>query len=791
MNTPGPRGRSRAALPGWLLTGLLLTALVGGWMILRLSLPPTTGELALSGLEAPVSIRFDAWQRPYVQAADLGDALQAQGWLHAGNRLWQMELLRRAGRGRMAELLGADLLPTDRELWRAGVPQLAAKLEANASARTLALIDRYLAGVNTVIQAYPLLPPEFLLLGAKRPHWGRRDVFALGALMAFQSANNMHNELLRLALANRLDGERFALFLDQPGARGNYPFVLPAPTSMTTLARAMDRLALTDPVSNPLLPRLGFGSNGWVVAPGRSASGAALYAFDSHDELGLPDLFYEVHLFFGEGRQLRGWSVAGLPGVINGFNDKIAWGFTNTGDTQDLFIETRSPADPLLFRDGDQWYRARTEEVSIPVEGGEPETLVITHTRNGPLVSEEPALSLAWTVHYLERPSLDSLLAFNLASNWEEFTAALDAFPAPTLNATYADVHGTIGFRTAGAIPRRGAGDGLLPQDGSEPAARWQGLVPASEMPELANPASGFLAAANARVNAAGDGPLVSADNAPPYRIARIRQVLAGREKLSLEDMRALQVDWTDGQAQLLLPTMLEDLDTAALDPGARAALPLLEQWVAAPLASPDSAAALLFQQWYLALARQVFEEPTGELYPRLLRRAYLLNNALDQLLLQQGESPWWRGDKPALLSAALNEAVGELTQRLGPSNNWRLDQLLRVELRHELGRAAPVLGWLFNEPDQPWGGSTATVGRARYSYTRPFAVNAGATVRAVAEMRPAPRVSSVLPGGQSGHPLSPHYADQYPAWLDGQLLPIAAEPAAIEGDHLELVPAH
>ncbi|MCB2070635.1 MAG: penicillin acylase family protein, partial [Ottowia sp.] len=494
-----------------------------------------------------------------------------------------------------------------------------------------------------------------------------------------------------------------------------------------------DRLALTDPASNPRLPRLGFGSNGWVVAPDRSASGAALYAFDSHDELGLPDLFYEVHLSFGEGRQLRGWSVAGLPGVINGFNDQIAWGFTNTGDTQDLFLETRSPDDPLLFRDGDQWYRARRETVSIPVAGGEPETLVITHTRNGPLVSEEPALSLAWTVHYLERPSLDSLLAFNLAGNWEEFTAALDAFPAPTLNATYADVHGTIGFRTAGALPRRGAGNGLLPQDGSDPAARWQGMVPPGDMPQLANPASGFLAAANARVNAAGDGPLVSADNAPPYRIARIREVLANKEQLSLEDMRALQVDWTDGQAQLLLPTLLAELDRAALDPAARAALPLLQQWLTAPLASPDSTAALLFQQWYLALARQVFEEPTGELYPRLLGRAYLLNNALDQLVLQQGQSPWWRGDKPALLSTALNQAVGELTQRLGPSGNWRLDQLLRVELRHELGRAAPALSWLFNEPDQPWGGSTATVGRARYSYARPFAVTTGATVRAVA----------------------------------------------------------
>ncbi len=783
------RGRSLAATLGWLLAGLLLAALVGGWVALRLSLPQTTGQLVLAGLESSVSIHFDNWQRPYVQAASLGDALQAQGWLHASNRLWQMELLRCAGRGRMAELLGADLLPTDRELWRAGVPQLAARLEANAGARTLALIDRYLAGVNPAIQAYPLLPPEFLLLGAGRPHWGRRDVFALGALMAFQSANNMHNELLRLALANRLDAERFALFLDQPGARGNYPFVLPAPRE--ALTRAMDRLALTDPASNPRLPRLGFGSNGWVVAPGRSASGAALYAFDSHDELGLPDLFYEVHLFFGEGRQLRGWSVAGLPGVINGFNDKIAWGFTNTGDTQDLFLETRSPDDPLLFRDSDQWYRARTEEVSIPVKGGEPETLVITHTRNGPLVSEQPPLSLAWTVHYLKRPSLDSMLAFNLAGNWEEFTAALDAFPAPTLNATYADAHGTIGFRTAGAIPRRGAGDGLLPQDGSDPAARWQGMVPAAEMPQASNPASGFLAAANARVNTAGNGPLVSADNAPPYRIARIQQVLAGKKKISPEDMRALQMDWTDGQAQLLLPTLLAELDRAALDPAARAALPLLQQWITAPLASPDSAAALLFQQWYLALARQVFEEPTGELYPRLLRRAYLLNNALDHLLLHQDQSPWWRGDKPAQLSAALNEAVALLTRQLGSQRNWRLDQLLRVELRHELGRAATALGWLFNEPDQPWGGSTATVGRARYSYARPFAVTAGATVRAVAEMRPAPRVSSVLPGGQSGHPLSPHYTDQYPAWLAGQLAPIAAEPAAVRGDHLQLVPAH
>ncbi len=198
-------------------------------------------------------------------------------------------------------------------------------------------------------------------------------MFAIGALMAFQSANNMANELLRLALAQAVDAARLALFLDDPAAANGYPFVV-AGRGGAGLAAAMDRLATTDPDSNPLLPRLGFGSNGWVVAPEKSASGVALYAFDSHDELGLPNLFYELHLFFADGRQLRGWSVAGLPGVINGFNESIAWGFTNSGDSQDLFVETRSADDPLLFRDGAQWYRAEVENVSIPVRGAAPAT---------------------------------------------------------------------------------------------------------------------------------------------------------------------------------------------------------------------------------------------------------------------------------------------------------------------------------------------------------------------------------------------------------------------------------
>ncbi len=339
-------------------------------------------------------------------------------------------------------------------------------------------------------------------------------------------------------------------------------------------------------------------------------------------------------------------------------------------------------------------------------------------------------------------------------------------------------------------IPRRGRGDGLLPLDGSDPANRWQGMVPAAQMPAVSNPPEGFLAAANARVNPAGEGPLVSADNAPPYRIARIRQVLGAGSQLTLGDMQALQLDRLDGQAALLLPSLLRETDAAALDPAAAEALALLQQWAASPVAGPGSAAALVFQQWYLALAEQVFAAPLGELYPRLLQRAYLLNSALDRLVLQAQPSPWWRNDKRGLITAALNDAVAALADRLGPGPaRWRLDQRLHVALRHQIATAVPALGWLFNRPDVPWGGSSATVGRARYNYARPFEVDTAATVRAVAEMTAAPRLLSVIPGGQSGHPLSPHYADQFPAWLAGELYPIAPQAPTASAGRLTLLP--
>ena len=309
-------------------------------------------------------------------------------------------------------------------------------------------------------------------------------------------------------------------------------------------------------------------------------------------------------------------------------------------------------------------------------------------------------------------------------------------------------------------------------------------------MPRRANPPEGFLAAANARVNPAGKGVLVSADNAAPYRIARIRRVLSGGARLSAQDMQSLQMDWSDPQAHQLLPTLLAHTRGDLLDESATKAAALLRMWRTRPVAEPGSAAALLFQRWYLALAQRVFGEPLGELWPRLARRNYVLNQALDQLILDDGSAVWWRQRKEAMINEALNGAVAELARDLGPDvARWRLDHKQRVLLRHELGSAVPGLGLLFDAADRPWGGGASTVGRANYAYARPNAVRHGATVRAVAVMTQPPRVWSVMPGGQSGHPLSEHYLDQYAGWLHGELYPVAALPADVAGKTLVFAP--
>lgn len=768
------------------LVALAIVAVAGGWLALNRSNITPGGTHLVDGLAAPLEIRFDHHLRPYVTATSLADALFAEGWLHARYRLWQMELLRRAGKGTLSAALGDDLLDADKSLWRAGVPQLAEALEAQASEETLALIDSFVAGANAGIESYPARPPEFVLAGIEFSPWRRRDVFAVGAVIAFQSANNMQKERLRLALANVLDDEHFAVFLPDESTTPGFPYVLRDPR-LQVESVLFDAL---DAFERHLLPNASLGSSGWALSPSRSATGNALFAFDSHDALSMPTLFYEVHLFYGDGKSIRGWSLPGLPGVINGFNGHLAWGMTNIGDTQDLFVETRNPDNPSQFLHGGEWITAESRNVTLIVKGrGQPVSFEVLTTTNGTLVEDEPPISLRWTGHDTQGRGIDALLGMNTAESWEEFEAAINQHAAPSANITYADRDGRIAFRTIGLLPQRRTGGGLVPLDGSNPANGWNGLVPDEKLPMLLDPDDGYVAAANARVH---DGePLISADNAAGYRIQRLHEVLSSGGDFTLDDMRELQLDEFNIQAARLLPHMLprNDAQPAIESRGIDA----LGAWLDNPVNSADSAGALIWEHWYPRVAHHVFREKLGsELLRRLLRESYVLNHALDRLIASDHDSPWWQGRREAILHASLVETLEEITARHGNDpKKWRWDAAHSVSFRHELHGAAPILdNWLSRGP-YPWGGGHAVLARARYNYDNPFEGRAGATVRVVIEMGNPMAVRAIMPGGQHGHPVNRHYDDQLPHWLAAELSELAPTPVGLDGPMTVLQPAN
>ncbi len=747
----------------WLWRGLLvllaLLAGIGFFLSYQLEapVPDDPATLSAAGLAGPASIRYDQRRRPFVEAGSFTDAVFVQGWLHARERYWQMELLRRAGKGRLAELLGGGLLATDIEITLAGVPAMTEQMIENASLETLAVVDAYVAGINLAVETLAA-PLEFRLLGAAPTPWTREDVFAIGGIMAFQSGRNMRNELLRLSLLSGLDEELAALFADRSSLD------LPAQVNFDRYL-AMERALTQDqPYFQPPL----LGSNGWVVAPDRTDSGHALFAFDSHDGWGMPSLFYEVHLFF-PGESVRGFSVPGLPGVINGFNEFMAWGFTNIGDSQDLFLETRDPNNPMRFKGREGWYQAATETVRIPVSGAEAHELEIVHTENGPLVQADPPLSLRWSAREIGTDyGLDALFLLNRATSFADFMAAIDQFPAPSANVTYADVEGNIVFRTLGLLPRRGKGDGLLPQAADDPDSDWLGLLPLEwtegvvNLPRSVNPESGHLIKANARV--LPEPPLISADNAPGYRQARLEELLAAEPAVGFGDMTRWQGDWHNKQAEWLLPELLP----LAAEHADSEAYGLLSTWQKSPVNEPELLAPLLFNDWYIAIASEVFEPVLGaDRYQALLANSYVMNHALDRLILDDGTSPWWGGEKAVRVARAFEAVLAARAEESVPDSWGAAHGLL---FRHEMSGAVPGLGRIIDRGPFAWGGGNPTVGRARFRYDRPYAATGGATVRLVVELSEPMRIGAVMPGGQSGHPASPHYDDQIATWMAREL---------------------
>src|SRR5688572_6012924 len=543
---------------------LLLASLIaaGGYLWLRRSLPQTEGNVTVSGLAGGVEILRDAYGIPHIFASTIDDAYFALGYVHAQDRLWQMEMNRRIATGRLSEILGPGALESDRFLRTLGLRRVAEANLKHFDAETRRVLDAYSGGVNAFLAASPVLPPEFWLLRVSPEPWSPADSVGWMKMMAWDLGGNWRAELLRMQLAKALPMARIHEFL--PPYPGD---PIPEMADLRQLYAGLEK----QPVGVSFLenPELVAGSNAWAVSSARSASGKPLLANDPHLGLNAPPVWYFAQLH-APGLDAIGATLPGVPAILIGRNPRVAWGLTNTvSDVQDLYLEKL-----------DARFTQRDEV--IKVRGAPDEKLAVRASRHGPVISDVlraaldaaprgHAVALAWTALAEDDLSMQAILRVAHARDWREFNSTLRDLHAPQQNVIYADVDGNIGFVAAGRVPvRKSANDlkGRAPAPGWDARYDWAGWVPYEELPRAFNPPAGTIVNANHKVTPPGYPHHIGYEWQPPYRARRI-EALLGRESHSLGGFARMQMDVVSLATGELLPLLLKTTPKDELSAGA------------------------------------------------------------------------------------------------------------------------------------------------------------------------------------------------------------------------------
>lgn len=789
MTLPGRIGRALA------LSGAVagLAAAVTG-AALRRSLPQTSGALVLPGLRARVEVIRDRWGVPHIYAQHNTDLFQAQGFVHAQDRLWQMEFQRRLAHGQLAEVFGVLALDTDRFMRVLGLTRAARAALAQLDDESRSLINSYCAGVNALIaQQKRRLPVEFVLLRLRPRMWEPADVLIWGLMMALQLAGNWQEELLNARILALVGAERAAQ--RYPHYADGAPLTVPPGASYTPqIGEAA--LAHAHAIRQFFVDGGGQGSNAWAVSGAHSASQLPLLANDPHLAITMPGLWYENHLSGGD-FHVTGASVPGMPAVIIGHNEHVAWGITSGMiDTQDLYLERFDPADAagLRYEVRGEWQQAELIHETITIAGrSTPHIEPVKITRHGPIISAvtpdmlDTPLALRWMALDHSRV-IEGAFALNRAHDWSSFRAALARWDAPVLNMVYADVAGNIGYSLAGAVPIRATGDGTLPVPGWTDAYEWRGVIPADALPHSYNPPGGVVVTANTRLVDDAFAHKINGEWLNGYRAARIAQLLAhsrSHEPVSFAQIQADRLS-LPGLQLASLAGRLPAEDTVAI-----AARALLAGWDGEM--SAVSSAALIASRLRDQIQERAYAEVAVPLamtvgvggfagfpghtyrsraFPQLLARI----TARDDAWLGGGRT--WDG----LLAAAWRSVVAELRAEYGDDpHTWRYGQAHTLTIRHPLGDI-PVLGRLLNRGPYPSGGDQDTVNmvnQPRKFAGAPFYI--APSYRQICDTGDWNRSQSIQPTGQSGQPASRHYADFVTSWRDVCYHPMPWSRARVE----------
>lgn len=765
---------SRGARDGFvhaiIATLLVVVAVAVAWavMYVRSSIPQDEGTVRVPGLEAPVTVGWDSLGVPYARARTVEDAYFAQGYLHARDRLWQMEVTRRVAQGRLAEVLGEKALDSDRFLRTVGLWRAAGAMEQALDPRSRRLVEAYVAGVNAwLAHRKGALPPEFLALRFKPKPWTVRDAMGVEKVMALELS-----EYERSAAATRAAvrlGDTIRSLLPVYPAWG--PTILGDARPMAVPGLAANLLNALSIVR---------ASNAWVISGRHTRSGKPILANDPHLPLQAPSLWYLMALH-ADSLDVVGVTLPGSPFVVLGHNRAIAWGMTNAMvDDADLFVERRDPADSsrYLTPDGSQPFQ-RIEE-QIPVRGRDrPVPLSILLTRHGPIISQvAPGLgnrliALRWTT---QNPAhtVQALAAIDQAANWDQFVHAMRYFDDPSQNVVYADTAGHIGYYMGGTIPlRNGHAPPMLPVPGWTGEWDWTGVLPFEDHPHVLDPPDGYVVTANNKQTGGALADLISQDWESPFRALRILEMLHRGGPFDAADVAAMQTDVRDDRAARYIDRAINAATADSLSATAR----LLAGWDFR--ATTTSKAATVFYLWLDALR----SEMEHQLYGDAAASDFLPRKA-ESAVLEQRALPWVTGsaaagDFRALADSAMRVAVSRAHDR-----PW--GQVHEVEATHTLGSVGLLNDLLhLNVGPAPRGGSATTVNAAEShpSDTKsglPLISSYGPSMRHVVDLAlPDAAGGFILGTGQSGVPFSPHYRDQFERWLHGELWRVPLDSAA------------
>ncbi|MGE5680509.1 MAG: penicillin acylase family protein [Bacillota bacterium] len=801
-------------MPNWIkysiaiLISLLIVGTVGAivfYNLLAKSLPEYQGIRSVEGLSSRVEIYRDKYAIPYIFAQTDEDAAYALGYVHAQERLFQMDISRRAAEGRLSEVFGPATVAYDVMFKTLGIDRTVLRDISKLDISTKAVLEAYSKGVNSYInEAKGKYPIEFDALGYDPYPWKPEHCLMIGKLMAWELNISWWTDIAFTNLVQKFGEEKVRGIL--PDYPENAPTIIPSglrelpvvPTSFIETDRSFREFT-------------GFsgthiGSNNWVVNGNKSGSGKPIIANDPHLALQAPGRWFAA-VVRGRDWRAEGVTLPGVPGIIIGKNQYISWAMTNAMlDDADFYIEHLDSTGRKYLLDG-QMADLKNTKYIIAVKDSERVELTVKETHRGPIISnvhpykklfprkEEPkvSISMRWTANEFTN-EMSAIMSINRAKNWDEFKTALKDYSVPGQNFVYADVSGNIGYYCAGRLPIRNTNSTTFVYDGASSANDWKGYVPFEQMPSMYNPAENFIASANNKT-VKEFGYHLSNLWEPPSRIERINELLNSKDKHSLTDFKHYQNDFVSPYVKELTPYILAAFQNVKVrDQNLKMALDLFKNWNYE--LSEFSQVPTIEEVFFQYLLKNTFEDEMGHsLYNQYVFMANVPYRSIMKML-RENQSGWFDNQKTTqtetrddIIRKSLVDALTYIEQAYGRDpQEWQWGKLHTVTMKHPFHGRLGILDKYIDIGPYSIGGSGTTVFNTEYSFNNPYEMNLGPSMRFLYDFAQPGEFYLILTTGQSGNVLSDHYKDMVEMWLTGKYIRVSLNENEIKNSGYNLM---